>query len=689
MKIRYCQLGFFVALMLVFLVSCGGESLSGEDGSGGGVEEVQVAAVAVEADSTTIDPEASTSVTAFVYNSSGGPVAGVDVVFTLSDPVLAYITGTSTSDSNGEATVTFTARTLPGEVEITATAESVSSDAETIFILDETEPQSVTLEATPDTLIVEGTSTITATVLGDGGADVPNGTTVTFTVDNDLLGTVTASSVTNSNKATATFEASDKSGQVNITAQSGTAVSDPVTITIEQAPAAYIEFVSADPSLIAIAGTGGTEISIIQFRVTDSNGNPRENESVLFKIHDGLNGDEYINPSDPEHGDEIEVSTTSGGIAQCSLHSGTVAGPVTITGTIFDGEGAPLMTVKSSIVSIGGGVPTEKRFSVAAETLNLPGLQFDKRETNITGYLADRFGNYNILDGTVVSFETELGLAVKSSTATAGQSGTATVVIRTQGYGPEDVVPLSWETDLIEHVFDNYGYTTTNHPRDGLCSVLVYARGEEHFDDTHANGFYDEDANGDGTYDDPEPFLDTLPDPFCDSNDNGSHDDGYATDPFETYVSADGSGVYNGTLNGVWDSVDADKMLFRNFKMLVTGSPLFFSDTATFAIPNGGSEAITVIVCDTNLNPLTPGSTITISTDAGKVSGRIDYEFPNSSTIGPDVDGHLGLIEFPFIISDNDSEEDKQQSATITIEVSWEGGAYSWNIPGTIDAVAP
>ncbi|MCD6486539.1 MAG: Ig-like domain-containing protein [Syntrophobacterales bacterium] len=650
--------------------------MEGDDNGGGTTEPENVAAIFVEADSNTIDPEASTGVTAHVYNSSGGPVSGVDVVFTLSDPVLAYITNTSTSDSNGEATVTFTARTLPGEVGITATAESVSSDPETIFILDETEPQSITLEATPDTVIVQGTSTVTATVLGEGGADVPNGTTVTFTVDNDSLGTVTASSVTNSNKATATFEASENPGQVDITAQSGTAVSDPVTVMIEQAPAAFIEFVSADPSLIAIAGTGGTEISTIQFRVTNSNGNPLQNVTVLFEIHDGLNGGEYINPSD--HGAEIEVSTTADGIAQCSLHSGSVAGPVTITGTIFDGVGDPLMTVKSSIVSIGGGVPSEKRFSVAAETLNLPGLNELGVETDITAYLADRFGNYNILDGTVVSFETELGLTVNSSDATADQSGTATVVIRTQGYGPEDVIPLSWETDLIDYVFTTYGYSMTNHPRDGLCSVLVHTRGEEHFDDTNANGVYDSG----------EPFLDTLPDPFCDYNDNESHDNG-TTDPFELYVSADGSSSYNGVLNGAWDSPDADKMLFRNFKILVTGSPIICSNTATFNIPNGGSEAITVSVCDRNLNPLTPGTTVSITTNAGKVSGRINYTFPNSSVIGPDRDGHLGLIEFPFIISDSDPDETKPEIATITVEVYWEGGTYSLNIIGNVDYSAP
>jgi len=674
MKRKCLQLGFVIIFIFLFLVSCGGSSTEGDDGGGGGTVVTEtVAAVSVEADSNTVAPEASTGVTAHVYNSSGGSVSGVDVIFTLSNSALAYITSTSTTDGSGEASAVFTARTLPGEVEVTATAESISSaPAETISILDEAAPQSITLNVNPDTIIVQGTSTVTATVLGDSGADVSNGTTVTFTVDNDSLGAITASSVTNSNTATATFEATDNAGQVNITAQSGSATSAPATITIEASPAAFIEFVSAVPDLIAITGAGGTEISTIKFMVKDTNGNPVQGVNVLFEIHDGLGGGEYINPSDL--GPQIEVSTTADGMAQCLLYSGLVAGPVTITGTIA----VPLMTVRSSVVSIGGGISSDGRFSVAAETLNLPGLGYAGITTDITAYLADRFGNYNILDGTTVSFVTETGLTVNSSDVTANELGTATGTVRTEGGGkwviPENVAPLGWEVTLQGYLLATYGYTATGHPRDGLCSVLVYMRGEEHFDDTHANGVYDDPP--------PEPFEDTTPDPFCDYNDNGSHDDGSGIDPWEQFISADGSGSYSDALNGVWDS---DKFLFRNFKILITGQPIILSDTPTFDIPNGGSLPITVIVCDQNLNPLTPGSTVTITTDAGKVKGETSYTYPNSSVIGPDMNGHLGLIEFPFIISDSDPDETTPEDAIISIVVSWEGDAYTLDITGKVE----
>jgi hypothetical protein len=673
MKRIYFQLGFFIIIIFLFLVSCGGSSTEGDDdGSGGGVVVTEtVAAVSVEADSNTVVPEASTGVTAHVYNSSGGPVSGVDVIFTISSPALAYITSTSTTDGAGAANAIFTARTLSGEVEVTATAGSISSDPpKTISILDQAAPQSITLNVNPATIIVEGTSTVTATVLGALGVDVPNGTTVTFTVDNSSLGTITASSVTNSNTATATFEATDNAGSVAVTAHSGAVDSAPATITIEPSPATFIEFDSAVPELIAIKGSGGTEISTIKFTVKDTNGNGVPGVNVTFEIHDGLGGGEYINPSDL--GPQIDVSTTATGIAQCILYSGSVAGPITITGTIA----TPSMTVSSSVVSIGGGISSDGRFSVAAETLNLPGLGYANRTSDITAYIADRFGNYNILDGTTVSFVTETGLSVNASDISANELGTATGILRTEGAGviPKGVVPLGWEVTLQGYVLATYGYAATGHPRDGLCSVLIHMKGEEHFDDTNANGVYDSG----------EPFVDTRPDPFCDYNDNDSHDDGSGTDPFEPFVSADASGNYNGTPNGEWDS---DKLLFRNFKILHTGQPIVRLDTADgFIIADGGSAIIKVLVCDHNLNPISPGSTATVTTDAGKLSGTTSIKYPDGSAIGPDSAAHLNLIEFSFVLSDSDAgDTDDPEKTIITVDVVWEGLTTTKYITGTID----
>jgi hypothetical protein len=412
---------------------------------------------------------------------------------------------------------------------------------------------------------------------------------------------------------------------------------------------------------------------VIKFIVVNSNGNPLSDVSVSFSMV-GPNGGEYIDPSGDATPGEIDVSTNDEGIAQVMLHSGYVAGPVTISATID--VLAPPMTARSSVVSIGGGVPSAKRFSISSELLNLPGLAYNNRTTEITAYLADRFGNFNVLKGTTVSFASEVGLAVDTSSVTMEEDGMATVTVRTQKaiapiQSPENVQPEAWEIELQDHLRNTYGYDATAHPRDGLCSILVYAKGEEHFDDSNANGRYDAG----------EPFVDTFDDPFCDYNNDDLYDDGSA-DPEELYIdSVPPNGVWDGE-NGVWDE---NKHIFANFPILVTGGPVILCDTKTFSIQNGGSQTIKVVVCDQNLNQLTPGSRVTISTDVGKVAGRISCDYINSNAVGPDKPGHLALIEYVFTISDSDPGKIDPLEGTITVSVNWEGITKKYTINGKVD----
>jgi hypothetical protein len=678
--VKHFILVFALASLITGCGSSGGIDDSGSNGSGDGTggttppPAIVPAAVNVTAASDSINPGQSTQVFATVYDQSGAAIAGVPVIFTLNDPTLGFITSTGVTSASGVAPCTFTARNLAGTVEITATAESVSNlTPRRIVILDETSPGEIRMTATPISILVRGTSTVRAEVLDIEGNPVSNGTTVTFEVANALYGTILETATTNNGFATSTFEASDTPGGTRISARAG-GVSGAVDIEILQAPAATIEFVSAVPQRIAIRQTGGLDSSVVQFIVRNTNGNPLEGINVFFRMN-GPNGGEYIDPSGDGTPDQIDVSTNALGIAQVILHSGDVAGPVTLSATI--NPGTP-MTTESSVVSIGGGVPSARRFSVAAEFLNLPGLGFNNRTTELTAYFADRFGNYNVLRGTTVSFATEIGLAALSSTTTIDEFGTATVTLRTQGsvqpniVSPENVQPLPWEQELHSYLSTNYGFLTANHPRDGLCAVLVYAKGEEHFDD----------SNGNGSYDFGEAFLDTDDDPYLDYNDNGIYDAGGSSDPQEVYVDSTGSGVWNGP-NLQWDG---NKNIFGNYHILITGGPQILPDTSIFSVADGGSQTIKVIVCDRNLNPLSPGSTISIESDAGGFSGLDSYTFPNSNAIGPTRDGHLSLIEFPFTVFDNTpGDTTPAQPVTVKITVNWEGLEMVSIISGTID----
>jgi len=636
----------------------------------------------VTAEFDSINPEETTEIYADVYDASGYTISGVRIMFTLNDPVLAWIIdNTGITNSEGRATATLTAREIPGEVEITATTASLTNDPpKKIIILDQSAPSEINLTPTPESILVQGTSNVRAEVLDANGKKVADGTTVIFEVENTLYGSITHSSTTNNGYATVTFEAVNQPGTAKIIASAGS-VSDSIDINIYQAPPAAIEFLSAEPHCIALQGTGGDDDSVIKFLVKDSNGTPLEGENVSFNMY-GPNGGEYIDstPGDSTP-DEIDVSTDSNGIAQVILHSGNVAGPVTIRATIvIDDVTNNTMTSRSSVVSIGGGVPSAKRFSISADILNLPGLEYNNKTADIIVALADRFGTYNVLKGTTVSFVAESGLAVDTSEITLEENGLATVSVRTQQpvypnpKAPENVNPYVWETDLQKYVLRNYSYDTNGrHPRDGLCSILVYTNGEEHFDDSNTNGIYDMG----------ESFVDTFEDPFCDYNDNGEYTDGDGTnDPEELYIEFANNGEWDDG-NGVWDG---QKYIFGNLPILITGSPVVKFYESNFNVTDGDSQPIHVLICDQNLNPLTPGSTVTISTDVGKLAGRTSHEYKNSNAVGPDQTGHLALIEYIFEVQDDDSgDSDPAETGAITVAVDWEGTTTTYQITGTVD----
>lgn len=173
-----------VCLLVVFsLVFSSGCSSQG-GGSGGTTTSTEtqeaaasdLAAIGLVASQSSVNPGQSTTMTAMAYNASGGGISGLDLVFTVDDPTLGYVTETATTGADGTATTTFTARSNPGTVNVTATSTSgeISSDARAVTILDQTAPGNISLAANPTAVTATNTSTITATVTDSSGAPVDN-----------------------------------------------------------------------------------------------------------------------------------------------------------------------------------------------------------------------------------------------------------------------------------------------------------------------------------------------------------------------------------------------------------------------------------------------------------------------------------------------------------------------------------
>ena len=538
-------------------------------------------------------------------------------------------------------------------------------------------PNTITLTANPAALVIKGSSSITATVKDISGGNVPDGTKVRFTVNDASLGTITAQATTFNGNAIATFTAGSKPGTVIVTAASGK-ITQTISIPIAAAAAASIEFISATPPVIGIKGTGQPEVSNVVFAVQDVTGGPIVDGTAIDFTMNGPSGGKLPADGGEYIGDVIDSTptqasgSTSGGQVTIALHSGKVAGPVTIIATV---SGTSIST-STSTISIGGGLPSAKHFNLATSTFNLPGLAISGLTATETAFIADRFGNFNLLTGTSVSFYTEAGAIGRSGLT--DPTGTTTSTIRTQAPIPVDVRPAPTEPF----------YTANGHtfnPRDGWLTVLATVQGEEAFND----------LNGNGIYDLGEPFTD-LGEPFIDKNDDGCRNSGTekncngvisaSTEPFEEYIDANGNGQYDGP-NGVWDGPNCpaagcqtSKMIWTSIKLQFTDTqPVFYSTafvpSGTFAvaptsITKGSSGAFSVIYGDYNLNILEAGTTIAATASVGTLTvTQVESPLGDRVSSGPSM--------FSFIVAIDAGTAADVNSSIVTATVTTPRGIKS------------
>jgi adhesin/invasin len=268
------------------------------------------------------------------------------------------------------------------------------------------------------------------------------------------------------------------------------------------------------------------------------------------------------------------------------------------------------------VISIGGAVPSAAHFDLAAVRLNLPGLVVVGFTTDVSAFVADRFGNFNILQGTQVSFFTEAG-AIDTSQATDA-TGIATAVIRTQNPAPVTVAAPSPQP-LPQ--------------ANGWVTVIAVVRGEESFVDSNANGIYDLG----------EPFTD-LDEPYIDANDNGVYDLG------EQFVDTNQNGVHDGP-NGFWDGpgcpqagCSSSPNIWRSLRLAFTGNIVNCSIApATINVPNAGSETFIFSVSDANDNAPGPGTTVSFSATGGSLQGGTSFTVPN--IVGGPYTGSVTLVD--------------------------------------------
>lgn len=401
-----------------------------------------------------------------------------------------------------------------------------------------------------------GTTVITVNIIDDQGNLFTEPVEVNFSSGCSSLSTPSAeisSPITTSNGiATSTYLAKGctEDDPINVTANAGGInLSATTSVNVLKANVGSIEFISAFPENISILGTGilgGSESSIVKFRVLDSNANPVNNQVVNFSLNTDVGGIQLIPDS---------ATTNNLGIVQTVINSGTVATSVRVQATIDGSE--PNIASQSSVLVVSTGIPDQDSFSLSANVLNPEGWNLDGTEVVVTARLADAFNNL-VPDGTAVSFTTEGG-SIDPSCVTI--NGVCSVTWRSQFPRPEghvlgDVNNLTHQPEVWNTMGQKYG---------GRATILATAIGEESFPDFNGNGRFDasemtafsgNDVSGQ-PYDIKEAFVDHNEDGLYNPSEGGDVNNSGALEEFADFNNDGSFTVDDNKYNGVLCSIPA------------------------------------------------------------------------------------------------------------------------------------
>lgn len=268
-----------------------------------------------------------------------------------------------------------------------------------------------------------------------------------------------------------------------------------------------LSYVSASPDKIGLKGQGGTESSIVSFKVTDTADSPLSGVQVSFSLDTSVGGIVL-------RGSTL-VRSDSDGLAAITVVSGTVSTVAHVVAKLYGNDVSSI----SEDITISTGIPVYGRLAAGGEQNEPKTLGFVGTEVELTVVASDQFGNY-AFDGTRVSLWSPYAGAVDSSCTLIDGRCSATWVSAAGADAPIVSVVSTAVGDLT--------YV--------MAPILVYASGAESF----------KDENGNNMYDSGEVFAD-LGEAFLDVNRSGNFDaDEFFVDKNKNGLRDEGNGVYDG-----------------------------------------------------------------------------------------------------------------------------------------------
>jgi len=436
--------------------------------------------------------------------------------------------------------------------------------------------------------------------------------------------------------------------------EGGAVVEDSITkedVVVVASPAeagvpSYFTYIGASQSWIAIQGTGGVgrnESSVITFKLLDKNGDAVSGVGVNFTLV-GPSGSE-LEPASGVTDDSGSVSTT--------VTAGKVSGSVRVRIATSDGGIKNI----SDILSISTGIPDQNSFSLSVENLAPEAWEYDGVQVGATIRLADHFNNA-VPDGTSVYFTTEGGAIRDAETGTVGSCVTVgskcTLTWESQAPRPEGNM-LSDGATCADSTVDFFAPCITatgmGQPYGGRVTITAFAVGEESFTDNNADGWFN---TGDA-------LLKDLPEVFYDHNEDGYYKTnalatniGDGEEEFHDFAPIDqayspADGKYTGLLCASeaesLDLCSSDLINVRaNTAIIMASGNQYFrvrntgSDTNSVDLTSAtgsGSASLQIYVADIFNNRPPTGSTISVETDNGVLSGKTTWVVADSNSYGP------------------------------------------------------
>jgi adhesin/invasin len=320
--------------------------------------------VALALGNSTPTVNSPSSVTATVVDGNNNPLQGITVNF---QTTAGSIPASASTDSNGRATVTFTAPSSAGPVTIRASASGIFASQSATVVAGAV--NAVVVSLAPNTVAPGRATSVSAQVTDANGNAIAN-RTVQFSASASAGSYTATSANTNaSGVATVTFTAAGNASAGSVTL--GALVSpenksNSAALTIDP-NAVALQSISLT-ALSASVNADGSSQAKVRATATGSDGQPVSNIGINFSTTLGSPNSQLVNTTSSGTADFVITAPTTAGTATVTAASGGVSQQTTVR---FNAGPIKNLTLQLSNASVAAGSSVSAR-AVATDANNNP-----------------------------------------------------------------------------------------------------------------------------------------------------------------------------------------------------------------------------------------------------------------------------------------------------------------------------